>query len=149
MKLNQNNPKILIKDFNDKKNLKRKLSQTEWTPSPKRVMFLSSSAVKRPQIVYNMKVDNNYSTPFIPKIRSKPNALLSLEESIKPIPITNLVKRDYNVPTHFYPHPYQKEIESFEVDLDFYDNITVEVNVFILFFKVFFVENFYFFSETF
>ena len=88
----------------------------------RKITFFAGANVPRPQVVYNMKVDNSYSTPFVPRLTRKPNAsVTSLQESIKPMAHQNVITNSgYPAgPSHFYPHPYQHEIENFEVPLDF------------------------------
>lgn len=92
--------------------------------------FLAASNVPRPQNIYRaMTVDNAYSTPFIPKLTRKPNATVSFEESTKPIAfqsfpnVTNTKDQllNFTMPTHFYPQPYQKELEEFEPKEEFFE----------------------------
>lgn len=129
----QNNSRIFIKDFSKNNNgpllgvnIKRKHSDNNNTghlESKRNFMFMAASNVKRPQIAYKIKVDNAYSTPFIPKLRRKPNAIVSLEESMKPLPQNeppaNLLS-GYNYPKHSYQHPYQYEIENFTISSSFF-----------------------------
>ncbi|OTF81956.1 exosome component 10-like protein [Euroglyphus maynei] len=134
----QNNSRIFIKDFSKNNGppfggLKRKHpdSNTDSSQSSKRnFMFIAASNVKRPQIAYKIKVDNAYSTPFIPKLTKKPNAIVSLEESLKPLPQNELPSNlltGYNYPKHCYRHPYQHEIENFTVPLEFFNKLEVEL----------------------
>lgn len=134
LNLNKKKPSIVIKDFDQKPNhLKRTLSATVEEPSPaKRVRFLASSGIPRPQVVYKIKVDNSHSKPFIPRLTQKPNAKVPLEQSVTPIAIEKVKavsKKDISSPEHYYPHPYQPEIENFEVELDFYNESKEDIKV--------------------
>lgn len=99
-------------------------------PAKRSFSFLAASNVPRPQNIYRtMTVDNAYSTPFIPKLTRKPNSIVSFEESTKPIAFQNISNVtdtkdqlfNITIPTHFYPHPYQKELEEFEPKEDFFE----------------------------
>lgn len=145
-KLNQNQSTIELRDFNRRsmpgKFTLMKRSQPDSGPrmesSTKRITFLAGHNVRRPQTIYRMKVDNSYSTPFIPLLTRKPNSMKPLEESMVPIPYENVstnvtdTKSEFGTKivglTHVYPHPYQTEIESFEVPLDFLEIDSNHVN---------------------
>lgn len=125
-----NNAKIKINDFNGGhpgsgtpvSGIKRKHPNSDTSARPRKTIFLTQSNVIRPQAAYNLNADNNYSTPFIPKLTKKPNALVSFEESLSPVAIEAAeVPAGVNVsfPTHYYPHPYKAELERFEVPLQF------------------------------
>lgn len=99
-------------------------------PAKRSFSFLAASNIPRPQTVYRaMTVDNAYSTPFIPKLTRKPNATVSFEESVKPIAFQSFPNvtdtkdqpLNFTIPTHFYPHPYQKELEEFEPKMEFFE----------------------------
>ncbi|KAL4221351.1 Exosome component 10 [Mactra antiquata] len=81
-------------------------SASKSTPSFK---LLSARNIQRPQIKFQDKVDNR-KRPFIPIIRDKPNAQLSLEESLK-LP-ENVTPEMSEQPDFKYPHPYQYEIDN-------------------------------------
>lgn len=122
--------------------LKRKSAGNDSSfPQKRSFTFLASSNVPRPQTVYRwMKVDNTYSTPFIPKLTRKPHAThLSLEKSITPVayanpgnPSNTRESAEKSVishgPSHYYPHPYQKEIEHFEVTGDFLEDVAMDTD---------------------
>lgn len=113
---------------------KRRMNEIikDGTSSPvKKFTFKSRRNIDRPQTAYNFKVDNNYSTPFIPKLTSKPNALVPLEESIIPVALNAAETKDnlFTSPTHFYPHPYQAELESFKVSSEFLECSPEEIKL--------------------
>ncbi|RIA84747.1 ribonuclease H-like domain-containing protein [Glomus cerebriforme] len=62
----------------------------------KDVRFLYGNAIGRPQLKFKDKVDNS-STPFIPKLVEKSNALVPWEINVEGLPS--------------YPHPYELEIK--------------------------------------
>ncbi|CCD24399.1 exosome nuclease subunit RRP6 NDAI_0D00850 [Naumovozyma dairenensis CBS 421] len=62
-------------------------------------------AIGKPQLEFDVPVDNTETHPFIPLLKSKPNALKSLDESIQLLPV------DENVPEH-YAQPYEYEIDN-------------------------------------
>ncbi|KAH9405363.1 Exosome component 10, partial [Tyrophagus putrescentiae] len=142
-KISSNSSRIEIKDYKSSggstpvssnlvSGMKRKSVGTSSgePPAKKSFSFLAASNIPRPQNVYRaMTVDNAYSTPFIPKLTRKPNATVPLEESLKPIAFQNFPnvtntkdqQLNFSIPTHFYPHPYQKELEEFEPKIEFFE----------------------------
>ncbi|XP_053378840.1 exosome component 10-like [Mercenaria mercenaria] len=75
------------------------------TPSFK---LLSARNIQRPQMKFKDKVDNR-ALPFIPIIKHKPNALKSLEESLR---LSEGVTPEMaEKPDFKYPHPYQFELD--------------------------------------
>lgn len=135
-KVTDNSSRIEIKDYkssgsqsSNSYGMKRKSSGTPGgePPAKRNFLFLAASNVPRPQNIYRaMTVDNAYSTPFIPKLTRKPNAIVPFEESIKPIAFLNVTNTkdqplNFSLPTHFYPHPYQKELEEFEPKDEFFE----------------------------
>ncbi|XP_064599429.1 exosome complex component 10-like [Liolophura sinensis] len=75
--------------------------------SGKSYRLLAAHNIKRPQLKFRDKVDNA-NKPFVPIIRTKPNALQSLADSLM-IPVS----QDANHPSFLYPHPYQYELDQF------------------------------------
>lgn len=62
--------------------------------------------IERPQITYNIVVDNS-SSPFEPRIQSKPNSLV-------PLDLTPLKKGRSGFIS--YPNPYEYEINAFQLN---------------------------------
>lgn len=135
MNKNTNNSRIYINDY--KNNLlssgnKRKNVNNDG-PS-KKIMFMAAANIKRPQIAYNIKVNNSYSTPFNPCLTSKPNSTISLEESLNQIPqkITAPIfegKKPILYPSYNYSHPYQYEIENLSIPDEFFTLTENELEV--------------------
>lgn len=104
---------------------------TAWT-SPRttgrRVQFMHAANIRRPQLLFADKIDNSEDAIFVPKLTSKPNAIVPLEQSLKlgggaavataekdsPRFASHLEKLGLGPDQAQYPHPYQTEIESFE-----------------------------------
>lgn len=59
---------------------------------------------EKPQLNFKISVDNSDSSPFKPKLTSKPNALVNLCDSLKPI--VNDLEHDLL----YFAHPYKFEI---------------------------------------
>lgn len=69
--------------------------------------------IVKPQLSFKTPIDNSDSHPFQPKLKSKPHALRSLEESVKLVlPEPN---DDGNVDPPHHAHPYEYEIMHQEV----------------------------------
>ncbi|CAH8841773.1 unnamed protein product [Trichobilharzia szidati] len=66
------------------------------------IRLLSSKNIVRPQALFSRPPDNSH-LPFRPLIKSKPNCIVSLSESL-PEHIEEMEE---------YPHPYQPELEAF------------------------------------
>ncbi|UXI21056.1 85/88 kDa calcium-independent phospholipase A2-like [Sarcoptes scabiei] len=121
----RNQSKVFVEQIDDHIK-KRKLSTKYESDNGKSFKLMTASNIKRPQIVYKIKIDNSYSTPFIPRLSFKPNALIPLEESIKPIKYDPPLQlnpsfgKEIKCPSHYYPHPYQNEIENFETPKEFF-----------------------------
>ncbi|SCU91142.1 LAFA_0F02080g1_1 [Lachancea sp. 'fantastica'] len=64
----------------------------------------SHKRISKPQLNFSRPVDNTETHPFKPLLKTKPNALKPLEESL------NLVPEEDDIPAH-YPQPYEYEIE--------------------------------------
>ena len=60
-----------------------------------------SNTLTKPQLLFDRKVDNFESGPWLPLLTSKPHALISLDESLK-------------LEGHAYHHPYVHEIAEYE-----------------------------------
>ncbi|XP_052761274.1 exosome component 10-like [Mya arenaria] len=79
--------------------------------------LLSAKNIQRPQLRFRDKVDNR-NAPFRPIITDKPNALKTLEESLKlPEGVTPEMSEQ---PEFKHPHPYQYELDH----LTYQDNQT-------------------------
>lgn len=73
----------------------------------------SGKRIRKPQVNFKVAVDNSESSPFRPKITSKPNSLKSYEESttlVNPEPIYEESVEIIDPP--YYSHPYEYEIDS-------------------------------------
>lgn len=79
--------------------------------------LLSAHSIVRPQLKFKDKIDNS-NTPFVPKIKEKPN-------SIKPLAI--LVEVDDNG-NETYSHPYEVELEKFQPKQEFLQITTCKVS---------------------
>ncbi|XP_013416312.1 exosome component 10-like [Lingula anatina] len=75
--------------------------------------LLAARFVQRPQLKFQDKVDNSPNTSFVPKIKHKPNALRSLEESLVPKIIDKTDEFGDQFEWLEYPHPYQYELDQF------------------------------------
>lgn len=73
--------------------------------SPQTAKLITAKNILRPQTAFRTPVDNSLSTPFIPRIKDKPN-------SIRPLALLPEYDDDGNVVN--YLHPYELEIEKFE-----------------------------------
>ncbi|ODV80935.1 uncharacterized protein CANTADRAFT_94081 [Suhomyces tanzawaensis NRRL Y-17324] len=72
----------------------------------------TTKKIEKPQLEFKISVDNSESTPFKPKITSKPHSLTPYEESVKirnPEPIYEDSVEIIDPP--YYPHPYEYEID--------------------------------------
>lgn len=61
---------------------------------------LNRCVIEKPQLLFKNPVDNTDSTPFRPKLREKPNSIISLENSLK----------SKDLPINQFCHPYAHEI---------------------------------------
>ncbi|KAK2163369.1 hypothetical protein LSH36_81g07020 [Paralvinella palmiformis] len=68
--------------------------------------LLAAKNIQRPQVKFKDKIDNSFR-PFVPKIRSKPNALKSLSESLQ----INKDSIEDNEEGYEFPHPYGYELQ--------------------------------------
>ncbi|XP_037948594.1 exosome component 10-like [Teleopsis dalmanni] len=68
--------------------------------------LITAKNIARPQIKFNIPIDNSNNTPFIPKLTYKPN-------SLKPLAI--LPEYDEAGDVVSYLHPYEFELEKFEM----------------------------------
>ncbi|CEP63388.1 exosome nuclease subunit RRP6 LALA0_S08e01288g [Lachancea lanzarotensis] len=64
----------------------------------------SQKRISKPQLNFTTPVDNTETHPFKPLLKTKPNALKPLKESLR------LVPEEDDIPAH-YPQPYEYEIE--------------------------------------
>lgn len=84
--------------------------------------LLTAKNITKPQLMFREKVDNS-SRPFVPKIKHKPNALKSLEESMQTV-----LPDDYESnPSFSFPHPYQFELENFMPDQRLLEQVVSQV----------------------
>ncbi|XP_060085137.1 exosome component 10-like [Ylistrum balloti] len=75
--------------------------------------LMSAKNILRPQLRFKDKV-NNGNQPFVPQLKEKPNALKSLEDSMRlPEDITADIAES---PEFLYPHPYQYELDRWKPD---------------------------------
>lgn len=65
-----------------------------------------SSDMPKPQLLFDDNNANHASKPFKPLLKTKPHAIVPLEQSIKKIKTEDGTKQ--------YPHPYQMEIEEYQ-----------------------------------
>lgn len=65
--------------------------------------------ISKPQLLFKIKIDNSNLFPFEPKIKDKPN-------SLKPLAILAEYDEDGNIVS--YLHPYEFELNKFEVDVE-------------------------------
>lgn len=75
------------------------------SPSISEYKLLTARNIQRPQVKFRDKIDNE-NRPFVPRITEKPNALKSLEESLKLPDDVNMLED----PDFVYPHPYKYEL---------------------------------------
>lgn len=127
------NSKIYINDYKKNNNLSTS-SEYKHKNFNKKIMFMAAANVKRPQIAYNIKVNNSYSAPFIPCLTNKPNSSISLEESLNQIPqqITAPIvegKKPLLYPSYNYSHPYEYEIENLSIPEEFFNQTQDELKV--------------------
>ncbi|XP_022335537.2 exosome complex component 10-like [Crassostrea virginica] len=81
------------------------------SPSLSQYKLLTARNIQRPQVKFRDKIDNE-NRPFVPRITEKPNALKSLEESLKlPEDVAADMLGD---PEFLYPHPYKYELSVFK-----------------------------------
>ncbi|XP_048746314.1 exosome component 10-like isoform X2 [Ostrea edulis] len=95
----------------------KQISTASWnkkstgSPSISEYKLLTARNIQRPQLKFRDKIDNE-NRPFVPRITEKPNALLSLQESLKlPEDISPEMIDD---PDFLYPHPYKYELSVFK-----------------------------------
>jgi len=89
------------------------------TKSPSSFRLLAARNIQRPQLKFKDKIDNTAS-PFVPKIKYKPNALKPLPESILDAQSESIVhsradrlsEEDLNLAQ--FPHPYQYELDNWQ-----------------------------------
>ncbi|KAM7364737.1 exosome component Rrp6 [Cochliomyia hominivorax] len=68
--------------------------------------LITAKNIARPQVKFQIPVDNSADTPFVPKIKDKPN-------SLKPLAVLPEYDEAGNVVS--YIHPYEYELMKFEV----------------------------------
>ncbi|XP_021366504.1 exosome component 10-like [Mizuhopecten yessoensis] len=85
-----------------------KKKSTSATKSAASYHLLSAKNILRPQLRFKDKVDNR-NQPFVPRIKEKPNAMKSLEESLR-LPEDVTIEMTES-PSFLYPHPYQYELD--------------------------------------
>lgn len=68
--------------------------------------LLAARNIQRPQVLFKTSIDNSNKTPFEPRIKYKPN-------SIKPLAV--LPEYDADGAIEGYLHPYETELNKFEV----------------------------------
>lgn len=88
----------------DFRNMSRKSSGQSSSEEVKTYQLLAARIVERPQVKFKDRIDNSASTPFVPKIKEKPN-------SLKPLAILPETMSDGRI---CFCHPYEVEIEKFE-----------------------------------
>ncbi|CAK8683667.1 unnamed protein product [Clavelina lepadiformis] len=99
--------------------------------------LLHAQNILRPQLKFKNKIDNT-NTPFVPIIRSKPNAIVPLSKSLVDIrsgnvsgsgsslAITSLLRQARQNKTEdisIYEHPYQHELTVWEPVMDQLENV--------------------------
>lgn len=67
--------------------------------------LITAKNILRPQSNFKVPVDNSKSSPFVPRIKEKPN-------SLRPLAVLPEYDEDGNIVS--YLHPYELEIEKFE-----------------------------------
>lgn len=67
-----------------------------------------SVRIEKPQLNFNIKVDNSELEPFKPKLKNKPHALVLYEESTS---LTDGKEENGKKDPDYYPHPYEYEID--------------------------------------
>lgn len=77
------------------------------SPGAQRFAMLENKSIIRPQSQFKDKIDNSYR-PFEPLIKEKPNAKRQLQLNLELDELGN----------EFYSHPYQYEIQTFQVGPD-------------------------------
>ncbi|CAD5115625.1 DgyrCDS4582 [Dimorphilus gyrociliatus] len=75
--------------------------------SPTTAKLLTARNITRPQLQFREKVDNG-NRPFVPLIKFKPNAKISLEDSLR-LPNDDCENQRYRT-----PHPYKYELDHLE-----------------------------------
>ena len=94
------------------------------TKSPKlssplhKATLITAKNILRPQTNFKVPVDNSKSSPFVPRIKDKPN-------SLRPLAVLPEYDEDGNIVS--YLHPYELEIEKFEPSDELL--VKVELNV--------------------
>ncbi|XP_074655817.1 exosome complex component 10-like [Tubulanus polymorphus] len=85
------------------------------TPTSKNSNFrlLTARFVQRPQTKFKEKVDNR-NVPFVPRLKTKPNALKSLTESLLIKDVCDLDVNDVDFEYKSFLNPYQFELENFK-----------------------------------
>ncbi|XP_061184893.1 exosome complex component 10-like [Saccostrea echinata] len=81
------------------------------SPSISEYKLLTARNIQRPQLKFRDKIDNE-NRPFVPRITEKPNALQSLEESLKLH--EDITPEMLEEPDFLYPHPYKFELRVFK-----------------------------------
>ncbi|KAJ6639352.1 Exosome component 10 [Pseudolycoriella hygida] len=76
------------------------------TRKSKEPRLLAAKNIQRPQVSFKTPVDNSNKTPFEPRLKYKPN-------SIKPLAVLPEYDQDGNI--EGYLHPYETELNKFEV----------------------------------
>lgn len=85
---------------------KYQLSSLAYQSSPlNKTTLITAKNILRPQSNFKIPVDNSRSSPFVPRIKDKPN-------SIRPLAVLPEYDEDGNIVS--YLHPYELEIEKFE-----------------------------------
>lgn len=84
--------------------------------------LITGKNIPKPQLLFREKIDNS-NQPFFPKIKQKPNAQLSLEESLN-IGFPHNYENDSGFS---FPHPYQYELVHFVPGKQFLDKVVPEV----------------------
>ncbi|CAI9731187.1 exosome component 10-like [Octopus vulgaris] len=84
----------------------KKQSPANTPAAPNNYRLITGRQLVRPQTKFTDDIDNSNSS-FVPRIRRKPNALKSLEESLK----VDANAENISDPDFSYPHPYAYELE--------------------------------------
>lgn len=83
------------------------LGKQQYGSPSQRFAQLENKNIPRPQNNFKDKIDNSYR-PFQPIIKEKPNAL---------VPLKLIIEHDDHG-GDFFTHPYEHELQNFQVDLD-------------------------------
>lgn len=78
---------------------------SKFEASPNSARLITAKNILRPQTTFKVPVDNSPNSPFLPRIKDKPN-------SLKPLAVLPEYDDDGNIVS--YLHPYGIEIEKFE-----------------------------------